>query len=480
MSWLAIYTAFEWSARIIMVPVILRRHLPPITALAWLSIVFFLPIIGVPAYLLLGVSYLGRRRRVAHLRYYHGPVRSQRSEQRLAGLKSHRLRPELGPEQRSMIVQAEQVSGNPILGGNDMRLLPTMPVFIDQLVADIDAAEKHVHLLFYIYWPDSIGRPISDALIRAAKRGVACRLLADASGSRWLFRSTMLNELLDAGVQVVEALPVAPWRRKLARMDLRNHRKVAVIDGRIGYTGSHNIAVEDYGNPKAGKWIDLSGRFTGPIVGQLQMVFLDDWAFDTGEHLESEDLVPHLDPTGRIAAQIVPTGPNHEAETFRRVLIAALNAATQRILITTPYLIPDEPTTLALSMAADRGVHVTILVPQRGDHPLVAAAARWHYQRLMDNGIQIHHYCNGMLHAKTITVDDSFAMLGSANMDVRSFDLNFEVGALLYGRDVTNQLREAQHRYLGQCEIINPAQWRRRPVLRKYADAAAALLSPLL
>lgn len=480
MSWFVIYTAFEWIARIIMVPVILRRRLPPVTALAWLSIVFFLPVVGVPAYLLLGVNYLGRRRRVAHQRYYRGTLRSRRSEQRLAGILSHRLRPELGPGQRSMIVQAEQVSGNPILGGNQMRLLPSMPRFVESLIDDIDAAQHHVHLLYYIYWPDDIGTQISEAVMRASRRGVACRLLADASGSRSFFRSGLVRKMLEADVHVYEALPVAPWRRKLARMDLRNHRKVAVIDGHIGYTGSHNVAIEDYGNSRAGKWVDLSGRFTGPIVAQLQVVFLDDWAFDTGEHLEGRDLFPPLEPTGGIAAQVVPTGPNHEAETFRRVLIAALNAATQQITITTPYLIPDEPTTLALCMAADRGVEVTILVPERGDHPLVAAAARWHYLRLMENGIRIHHYCDGMLHAKTITVDESFAMLGSANMDVRSFELNFEVGALLYGADVTNLLRVVQQQYMERCEIINPAEWRRRPVMRKYLDAAAALLSPLL
>lgn len=480
MSWFVIYTAFEWIARIVMVPVILRRRLPPVTALAWLSIIFFLPIVGVPAYLLLGVSYLGKRRRVAHRRYYRGTARSRRFEQRLADLHSHRLRPALEPEQRSMIDQAEQVSGNPILGGNQMRLLPTMPGFIRALVGDIDAAQTQVHLLYYIYWPDEIGRQVSDAMIRAAGRGVKCRLLADASGSRWLFRSAAAQQMLDAGVQVYQALPVAPWRRKLARMDLRNHRKVAVIDGRIGYTGSHNIAIEDYGNVRAGKWVDLSGRFTGPIVAQLQVVFLDDWAFDTGEHLEGPAMFPPLEPTGSVAAQVVPTGPNHEAETFRRVLIAALNVANRKIMITTPYLIPDEPTTLALCMAADRGVEVTILVPRRGDHPVVAAAARWHYLRLMESGVRIHHYCDGMLHAKTMTVDDSFAMLGSANMDVRSFELNFEVGALLYGRDVTRTLREAQQVYMDKCERIDLDQWRRRPPLRKYADAAAALLSPLL
>lgn len=474
------YTILEWIIRVVMVPVILRRRLAPTTSLAWLSIIFFLPIVGMPLYLLFGVNYIGRTRRAAHQRFYGSTSRSVRSEQRLAGLKSHRLRPELGPAARNMLVQAEQVGGNPIVGGNTLKLIADNDGFIDALVEDVDRAEKHVHMLYYIWSPDTTGRRVSDALIRAARRGVNCRLLADAAGSRKFFRSPILREMLEAGVQVYEALPVNLFRSRLARLDLRNHRKIAVIDGKIGYTGSHNVVIETFGNRWAGKWIDLSGRFTGPVVAQLQGVFLDDWAFDTGEHLESEDLFPLLEPTGRVAAQVVPTGPNHEAETFQRVLVAALNAANEQITITTPYLVPDEPTMLALSMAADRGVDVTILVPKRGDHPLVNAAGRWYFDRLLEGGVKVHHYCDGMLHAKTITVDRSFALLGSTNLDVRSFELNFECNVLLYGEDVTDLVKFAQHQYLKQCEAINLSQWRRRPKWKQYRDAAAALASPLL
>lgn len=479
-SWLTAYTLFEWTIRLVMVPVILRRKLAPVTALAWLSLIFFLPIVGLPLYLMFGVNYIGRRRRAAHRRFYGGIVRSERAVQRLASLRDHRRRPELNPSARNMLVQAEQVGGNPILGGNALTLLPDTEQFIAGLVRDVDAAEHHVHMLYYIWAPDTTGRAVSDALIRAAGRGVKCRLLVDAAGSRAFLRSKVLREMLEAGVEVYEALPVAPWRRRVARMDLRNHRKIAVVDGRIGYTGSHNIVVETYGNRWAGKWVDLSGRFTGPIVAQLQSVFLDDWEFDTNQRLESADLYPPLEPTGEIAAQVVPTGPNHEAETFRRVLVAALNAANERITITTPYLVPDEPTTLALSMAADRGVEVTLLIPRRSDHPIVAAAGRWYFEHLLENGIAIHHFCDGMLHAKTITVDDSFALLGSANIDVRSFELNFEVNVLLYGEAVTRHLRAAQQKYLEKCEVVNLAEWKRRPIVKQYLDAAAALLSPLL
>jgi len=275
-------------------------------------------------------------------------------------------------------------------------------------------------------------------------------------------------------------LPVSPWRRKLARIDLRNHRKLAVIDGRCAYAGSHNAVNEDYGHRHAGKWIDLSGRFTGPVVAQFQHLFCEDWAFDTEQTLTGQDLFPALEPTGEIAAQVVPTGPNNEGESFRRVLIAALAAAQRHIIMTTPYLIPDEPTLIALAMAADRGVQVDLVVPRKSDHPMVAAAGRYYYQTLLEAGINIHTYSGGMLHAKTITVDDAFSLLGSANLDIRSFYLNFEVNVLLYGEQVTKHLRFAQQRYLNKCQPIVLSEWRERPLIKQYAEGAASLFSPLL
>ncbi len=476
MSWLLLWTIVDWTIRVVMVVVILRRRALPVVSLAWLAIVFAVPTLGLLLYLMLGVSYFTtrRRRRSHRAALGQGPGRAR-------GRAHDPGRLSIGEAHLNMIKQAQQVSGNPIVGGNRLDLIADNDRFIDSLVADIDRAERHVHLLYYIYRPDSIGRRVTDAVLRANGRGVTCRMLIDSAGSWPFWRSRVDSELLAAGVQLVPMLPVAPWRRRLARIDLRNHRKIAVIDGRVAYCGSHNVVDETHGNRWAGRWVDLSGRFTGPIVSQLQSVFLDDWHFETRERLEeNEDLFPQHDTTGPIAAQVVPTGPNHEAETFRRVLIAALNAAREQIVITTPYLIPDEPTLLALSMAADRGVKVTLLVPRRSDQPLVAAAGRWYFDRLLDAGIGIHHYCDGMLHSKTITVDHSFALLGSANLDIRSFALNFEVNVLLYGRDVTDLLRFAQQQYLKQCVPITAKEWAKRHPFSRYRDAAAALLSPLL
>ncbi|MFP4144599.1 MAG: cardiolipin synthase [Phycisphaeraceae bacterium] len=476
MSWLLVWSIVEWVIIAVMVLVILRRRFTPVTSLAWLALTFLQPVAGLVIYLFVGVSYLGRRRAKSHRLIVGGA----RSPQRVAKMRIHRDHPDMAPGQQNMIIQAEGIGGNPIVGGNSVSLIHDAGDLVDRLVDDIDRATDHVHLLFYIYWPDSIGTKVSQALQRAAKRGVKCRLLADSAGSRPLFRSRMADDLRKAGVELVAALPVAPWRRRLARIDLRNHRKIAVVDGHVAYTGSHNVVEEDYGHKRAGKWVDLSARFTGPVVAQLQMVFLDDWAFETGRQLTGPALFPPLEPTGPVWAQAVPTGPNHEAETFRRVLVAAINVARERIIITTPYLVPDEPTTLALSMAIDRGAEVTIQVPEKSDHPIVAAAGRWYFEQLMDMGVSLHRYGGGMLHAKTLTVDDAFALLGSANIDVRSFYLNFEINVLLYGDAITGQLREAQQEYLASSRKVDPEQWHQRPIVKQYVESAAALLSPLL
>ena len=481
MSWYWLFlfaiTASEWIIRIVMVAVILRRRFTPSTAMAWLALVMFLPELGLIVYLLLGVNHLGRRR----VRSHSHAISQARSRSLPDELSRYAVRPEIDPQQRNMILQAERISGNPIVAGNEVELISNADMLCDQLVADIDAAQHHAHLLYYIFSPDDIGQRIGDALIRARQRGVACRLLADAAGSRALFRSQLYRDFLANGVEVHDMLPASLWRKKLARIDLRNHRKVAVIDGQTAYAGSHNAVNEDYGHKHAGKWVDLSGRFTGPIVAQFQQLFCEDWTFETDQTLHDHgQMFPALKPTGEMAAQLVPTGPNHEGESFRRVLIAALATAQRHIIMTTPYLVLDEPTLLALAMATDRGVKVDLVVPQKSDHPIVAAAGRYYYQTLLEAGVNIHTYTAGMLHAKTITVDDTFALLGSANLDIRSFYLNFEVNVLLYGKQITQHLRFAQQNYLNDCEPILLSAWLKRPMVKQYAEGVASLFSPLL
>jgi cardiolipin synthase len=324
---------------------------------------------------------------------------------------------------------------------------------------------------------------VLDAAVRAVKRGVAVRLLIDDVGSGKLSEDRALRKWRHEGIDIRPAMSVGRIRRRLARFDLRNHRKLAVVDGGVGFAGSHNMVSQDYhrkGQPM-GRTVDLSAEFAGPIAGQLQKTFIDDWAFETNEILDGSPYFPDLQPRGDVAGHVVPTGPTDETETFRRVLIAALGSALDRVVLTTPYLIPDEPTLLALSLAAQRGVEVVLVVPERLNKPLVELASYAYYGRLIEAGIRIYQHQNYLLHSKTITVDDHLALVGSANLDVRSFELNFELTILLYGQKPTQQLRDIQQQYLDNSLPVDLEKWHgQRPTWRFYAERAASLCSPLL
>ena len=443
--------------------------------MAWLIVIFFHPVIGMFLYILFGSNRLEQN----PVRKHAGILKELRG--RRAAQRIHSVIPRVDSQEAPIVRQTEKISGMPLLGGNDVRFIAVSTEFIDALAADIDAACVHVHLLLYIFAPDETGRRVIDALLRAAKRGVKCRLLVDALGSHKLLNSrSLLNELKNGGIEFASALPVAPFRRKLARIDLRNHRKLVVIDNKVAYTGSQNIINADYGGRRAGPWFDLMGRLTGPVVADLQIVFLEDWAVETGQQIDTPDVFAVPDASGGIGAQVIDTNPSQNNDSFRRALIAAINAAQQRIVTTTPYFVLDEPTLLALSLAADRGVEVNVVLPLHSDQRMAELAGRANFLTLLESGVNIYQYHPGLLHSKTTTVDDAFALIGSANLDLRSFNLDFELSVMLYGPQVTARLREMQMAYIAQATKVDIKEWSHRPPLTQYFERAVALLSPLL
>jgi cardiolipin synthase A/B len=478
-NWLAIYIGIGWVIRLLMVPVILRRQFAPGAAVAWLGVIFLHPIIGLSLYLTLGETRLGPHRVERH----RALVTRYRTAMRDAvGSEQDRCSLSLPPAYEPLVLQAEKISGLPVLGGNSVEFLTECTPMVDRLVADIDAAASHVHLLYYMFVPDKTGNRVADALERAVRRGVKCRVLADAVASRSFFHHDcgLAPRLRAAGVEVTAALPVAVIKRQLPRMDLRNHRKLAVIDGNVAYCGSHNLVNPDYGGRHGGPWVDVTGRFTGPIVSEFSVVFAEDWGFETNQILEvcMKGIAAPLDRGTPM--QVVPTGPTSVGESFRRVFLAAIQSARTRVMMTTPYFVPDEPTLVSLMLAADRGADVTLLLPKVPDHFFTAAAGRAHFARLMDAGVKIYLYRPGLLHTKSTTVDDTFAVFGSANLDVRSFNLNFELSTLLYGKEVTSRLRGIQEAYLADSDPVDPECWSKRPTVKRYGDSAISLLSPLL
>lgn len=376
---------------------------------------------------------------------------------------------------------AELVSGNGVTAGNRVSLSGDTDRSLQMMVEEIDRAASHVHLLTYIYLDDAAGRLVGDALCRAAARGVPTRLLVDGLGSRDFLRSPLAAGIRSSGVTVVEALPINPLRWLAHRVDVRNHRKLLVVDGNVAFTGSQNIAAKGFA-PKAryAPWVDCLLRIEGPLARELQLSFVEDWSLDHDESLESVLQVEPPWHSDGVEAQTVATGPNFNNVAMTQLVQALAQVASQELILTTPYFVPDNGFHMAMVVAARRGVSVHLVVPRRNDSTLVAWASRSHYQELLEAGVRIHEFQHGLLHAKTITVDRALAVVMTANLDRRSFEINFEQSVLIYDRDFTTELRRLQESYMTQSTLVDPAEWARRHWSVKLRENTAGLLSPLL
>lgn len=260
---------------------------------------------------------------------------------------------------------------------------------------------------------------------------------------------------------------------------MRNHRKLAVIDGRIAYTGSQNIVNANYGR-KDLAWHDMMVRLTGPVTIELQAIFVTDWYQESQEILTGPDIFADPVLQGDVPAQTLPSGPIFPVENYQRLVVSAIHGAHSRVVITTPYFVPDEPLLQAIQIAVWRGVQIDLIVPQRCDQVIVGAAARAYYDDVLEAGANLYLFTAGLVHAKTMTVDNSIALIGSSNFDIRSFEINFELSMLLYGPDVTRRLRAQQLRYLDNSFQLDARQWSTRPATRQLLDNMARLMSPLL
>ncbi len=468
------YLASEWLIRLTMTPIVLRRRRPS-ASLAWLLVIYLLPWVGLIVYALIGGSWLGSRRARRSARA-QGVIRRLG---KLAASTPHVAHPDVNPRQRGLVAVAERVGDAPILGGNTVEVIAKAGQVIERLIADIDEAKRSVHILVYIFANDATGRRVAEAMIRAVRRGVICRVLVDHVGSSAMLRSLAPRLRLE-GIEVLRLLPVRWWRFPFARVDLRNHRKLFVIDGAVAYCGSLNIIDADYGDQRRGAWNEVVARLRGPIVMQCQHVVLEDWYAQTGVVLDESDLFPDLQPPGETCAQLVPSGPDRPNELMRDLVIAAIQDAERRIVITSPFLTIDEGVFAALRVAVLRNVRVDLVLPARGNHPIVAAAG-WSFARdLAQAGVRVHRHFAGLLHAKTLSVDDSFAMIGSSNFDIRSFDLNFELNVLIYDRRTTGELLRLQESYIDDSALIDEQWLAGRGAAALLWDDLCRLVSPLL
>jgi cardiolipin synthase len=273
-------------------------------------------------------------------------------------------------------------------------------------------------------------------------------------------------------------MPFNPLKGRLARLDVRNHRKIAVIDGRVGYIGSWNIVDPGFRPAAKGLYHDLMARVQGPAVLHLQLLFLEDWMLEVGESLASDDVLVKPDPAGDVVAQLMPSGPLYPFPPVRDQTVELLSLARRQVILTTPYFIPDEAVMLSLRLAAQRGVEVNVILPARSDSHLADAAGRAYSAELADAKVHVHCYRAGFLHAKSMTVDDEIGMIGSANFDIRSFRLDVEANLILYTATAVTALREIQDQYMARS-VPFLEQWKDRSWLRRVVDDSAKLISPL-
>jgi cardiolipin synthase len=469
--WLNVFFAAEWMVRLAMIVIVPFRRSPE-AAKGWLLLIFFEPTAGLILYALIGRPKLPGWRVERQLEF---DKLSRPIFERLAGHPniSH---PDVGNELGKAVRLAENLGELPILAGNAVEVLADYDGFVDRLIADIDSARDHVHLLFYIIADDATTIRVVEALENAVERGVVCRVLADSLGSRPDF-DRLLPRLEAGGILAEETMRVGLFRRA-GRLDLRNHRKIAVIDGMIGYTGSQNLVDATF---KPGlTYEELNVRVSGPVALELQAVFAEDWYLETGEFLGDPRYTPDPQVTGSVAAQTLPSGPGYPRENNQRLIVSLIHASNSRVFIVMPYLVPDDALLQALQTAALRGVEVTLVVPLQIDQYLVGYGQRSYYDELMDAGVRICRYGKRFLHAKCVTIDDTIAWIGSSNLDIRSFALNAEVVMLFYDKGVCATVGREQARYLRDGEMLELDAWQKRRLPIKVAENLARLLSPLL
>lgn len=483
-SWITFSTlAIDAVLRLIVAGAVIYRRRPVPVTLAWLMLLAFLPLVSTFIYLLVGENRLGQRRLARY-----AAVNSKITESGAALLRyAHFATLNREDEFEHIARFGTAVTGLPPLRGNTLTIIPDNDTMLEALIRDIDDARHHVHLLYYIWALDSGGERVGEAMIRAAQRGVQARVLVDGVGSWSFIGSPLWARMQAAGVQCVESLPVNIFRRPFSRLDLRNHRKIAVFDGQIAYCGSQNIHDTTFRAKKwrnTGMWIDASVRVEGPAAQALGLTFLKDWQLDSDEDL-SERIGEYL-PTLKIGedadcvVQVIPSGPGPTPTAIHQAFLTLIYAAREELVMATPYFVPDEAMLAALIAAASRGVRVTLVMPRTSDSMLVAAASRAHYIELLEAGVIIHHYTKGLLHAKTLTIDGKVGMIGSANLDARSFFLNFEITLLAYDSDFASRLRRMQFEYLNQSREVQLKVWQKRRLWQTMLDNIIQLLGPLL
>ncbi|WP_019180336.1 cardiolipin synthase [Microbacterium yannicii] len=463
--------------------IVIPRGRKPTAAMAWLLLIFLLPVVGIVLYLLIGNVKLPKKRMAEQARI-DGIIRQAVAQ---AGIESPAADAPLWF--RRVVQQNQLLTALPATTGNDATLYGDYQASIDAMAAAIDDARHWVHVEFFIIGLDDTTRGFFAAMERAVARGVSVRVLLDYIASRKATVSAATVAELDRiGVTWAYMLPVRPLKGEYQRPDLRNHRKIVVVDGRVGFLGSQNLIARSYDAPKnierGLQWQELVTRVTGPVVATIDAVFQSDWLIETGEELTAErvpaaELQPSASADG-LLCQVVPSGPGYETENNLRLFLSLIHGATERVILTSPYFVPDEAMVYAITTACQRGLEVQLFVSEIGDQGLVYHAQRSYYTTLLEAGVRIFLYPPPfILHSKHFSIDDDVAVIGSSNMDIRSFSLNSEVSMMVRGESFVRAMREVEQGYRAAGRELTLEEWRREPAKATFLDGVARLTSAL-
>ena len=451
--------------------VIISENRNPVKTIAWCVVLAFMPVIGLLLYILFGMD--NRHRRLIRKEEY------DRLKGMTETMQKDDIVSEIPDRHKPLVTMLSKANGAYPLSGNNVEIMTDFTTMSDRLVRDIESARHHINILFFKFEDDPAGNKIADALIRKSKEGVQVRLIYDEAGNMMVPRR-FYRRLRKHGIQVRGFIRI--FLPILSRdYNSRNHRKVVVIDGRVGYMGGMNIAQRYAEGLKWGIWRDTHMRITGPAVSELQTSFLTDWKFTKGDEPDLAPMYPYNPPCGNTLMQIVTGGPMDKWNVMMQAYMTAIASARHHAYLQSPYFIPPEPIMKVLQNAALSGVDVRVMIPYRGDKGVLPPwASRSYIKEALNAGIKMYLYRKGYMHAKTMTIDDSLVTIGSTNIDFRGFEQDFEINAFMYDESMARQQRDIFLEDLKDAELIDPLEWDKRPLLDKAKESAARIFSQVL
>ncbi|WMY95580.1 MAG: cardiolipin synthase [Arsenophonus sp.] len=450
---------------------ILLKSRPVTASLTWILIIYIIPLIGVISYLIFGELRLGKRR-IIKIKSMWASFENLISKINQSKYIFCKHKSQIAAPLFSLCKKRQGISG---VKGNNLQLLTNYQDSINAIIKDINLASYNIEMVFYIWQSGGLVDKVTEALINAVKRGVNCRIMVDSAGSWSFFHSEEPKKMREAGIELIESLKVNLFRFFFRRMDLRQHRKIIIIDNNISYVGSMNMVDPRYfkQNLDVGQWIDIIVRMEGPISNILSIIYAFDWEMETGQQIPpifSNENITKFKTTKVHTTQVIASGPGFPKELIQQSLILAIFSARKQLILTTPYFVPTDNLIHAICSTAMRGVEVLMVIPNQNNSFLVGWASRAFYSELLEAGVKIYQFNDGLLHTKSISVDGQLSLIGSVNLDMRSLWLNFEITIVIDDERFGNHLTLIQKDYIARSIALIHKNWKKRPLWNRLVE----------